>query len=95
MYKRQNVFGLSTQTTDYQQEAKARLHLPFDLLSDSQLQLKRLLRLPSFSVDGMELYRRITLIVQHSSVAKVFYPVFPPGDNASDVLSWLRQHQAG
>ena len=89
-----NVLGLSTQSTEYQQEAKARLHLPFDLLSDSQLQLKRLLRLPSFSVDGMELYRRITLIVQHSSVAKVFYPVFPPGDNASDVLSWLRKHQA-
>src|SRR5262249_44439343 len=28
------VFGLSTQTTDYQREAAERLHLPFPLLSD-------------------------------------------------------------
>ena len=35
-----NVYGISTQTTEYQLEAKRRLHLPFELLSDSQLQLK-------------------------------------------------------
>src|SRR5688572_2015563 len=29
------VFGLSTQTTAYQQEAVERLHLPFELLSDA------------------------------------------------------------
>jgi peroxiredoxin len=29
------VFGLSTQTTDYQREAAERLQLPFELLSDS------------------------------------------------------------
>jgi len=32
------VFGLSTQTTAYQQEAKARLHLPFELFSDEHQQ---------------------------------------------------------
>src|SRR5579863_5455313 len=42
------VFGLSTQTTDYQQEAVARLHLPFELLSDADLALTRALRLPTF-----------------------------------------------
>jgi peroxiredoxin len=42
------VFGLSTQTTDYQKEAVARLHLPFSLLSDSQLSFTRALRLPTF-----------------------------------------------
>src|SRR5690242_12823756 len=31
------VFGLSTQDTDYQREAVARLHLPFALLSDASL----------------------------------------------------------
>lgn len=88
-----NVFGLSTQSTEYQREAKDRLHLPFEMLSDSQLQLKRQLQLPSFTVDGMELYRRVTLIVNANRIVKVFYPVFPPGENATDVLSWLQHNQ--
>ena len=41
------VFGLSTQTTAYQQEAAERLHLPFDLLSDADLKLASALRLPT------------------------------------------------
>ncbi len=86
------VFGLSTQVTEHQREAKARLQLPFELLSDSELQLKEHLQLPSFSVDGMELYRRITLIVNANRIVKVFYPVFPPGENATEVLSWLQQN---
>lgn len=31
------VYGLSVQSTDYQREARDRLHLPFDLPSDSGL----------------------------------------------------------
>src|SRR4029434_4848485 len=42
------IFGLSTQTTDYQREAVERLHLPFPLLSDSGLVFTRALRLPTF-----------------------------------------------
>jgi peroxiredoxin len=84
------VFGLSTQTTTYQQEARDRLHLPFQLLSDAALELKRLLRLPTFFAGGMELYRRLTLIVNNAAIEKVFYPVFPPDRNAEEVLSWLR-----
>ena len=33
------VFGLSTQDTDYQNEAAVRLHLPFPILSDAELKL--------------------------------------------------------
>jgi len=86
------VFGLSVQATEYQLEAKQRLHLPFELLSDSSLQLKATLGLPTFEVADMELYKRITLIVQDSVIVKVFYPVFPPDRNADDVLSWLKSH---
>ena len=32
-----HLYGLSTQTTEYQAEAAARMHLPFALLSDAQL----------------------------------------------------------
>ena len=84
------VFGLSTQTTDYQREARDRLHLPFQLLSDTSLQLKSALRLPTFTAAGNELFRRLTLIMENGRIRKVFYPVFPPDRNADDVLAWLR-----
>jgi len=87
-----SVFGLSTQTTEYQREARDRLHLPFELLSDSGHRLKQLLRLPTFAVAGMELYKRMALIVENGLSRKVFYPVFPPDQNANDVLAWLRQN---
>ncbi len=87
------VYGLSTQTTEYQVEAKSRLHLPFELLSDSSLKLKSAISLPTFKVAGMELYKRLTLIVKDGQVEKVFYPVFPPDQNADDVLSWLRANE--
>src|SRR4051794_33077767 len=53
------VFGLSTQDTAYQQEAAARLHLPFPLLSDERLALATELSLPTFQVDGMTLIKRL------------------------------------
>ncbi len=86
------VFGLSVQSTEDQREARDRLHLPFQLLSDSALQLKRLLRLPTFTAGGREFYKRLTLIVENGRIVKVFYPVFPPDRNADDVLAWLRGH---
>jgi peroxiredoxin len=85
------VYGLSAQTTDYQLEAKQRLHLPFELLSDTALQLKAVLKLPTFSAAEMELYKRLTLIARDGHIEKVFYPVFPPERNADDVLVWLRE----
>lgn len=84
-----SVFGLSTQDSDYQREAQARLHLPFPLLSDDALRLKAALRLPTFVADGRELYRRLTLVTEDAHIVKVFYPVFPPDRNARDVLDWL------
>jgi len=86
------VFGLSSQTTDYQSELKNRLHLPFDLLSDATLQLRDALQLPVFQADGRLLYKRLTLIAEHNVISKVFYPVFPPNQNARHVLDWLKSH---
>ena len=39
-----HLFGLSTQTTDYQTEAAERMHLPFPLLSDANLAFTSALR---------------------------------------------------
>lgn len=84
------VFGLSTQGTDYQREAAERLHLPFAILSDADLALTRAATLPTFVVAGQTLLKRFAMIIVDGKIAKVFYPVFPPDRNASDVLEWLR-----
>ena len=87
-----DVVGLSTQETEYQQEAAERLHLPFPLVSDADLALTRALRLPTFEVDGMTLTKRLTMIVRDGVIEHIFYPVFPPDRNASDVIAWLQEH---
>lgn len=89
------VFGLSAQSSDYQREARDRLHLPFELLSDEGLALKRELSLPTFHAAGMEVYRRLTLVVEEGVVVKVFYPVFPPDRSAEAVVGWLAEQQRG
>lgn len=90
--RRARVFGLSTQATDYQREMAARLHLPFAVLSDADMRLTRALRLPTFSVDGMSLIRRLTLVIRDGAIEQVFYPVFPPDGHAAAVLAWLDAH---
>src|ERR671919_466332 len=88
------VFGLSAQDSAYQREAAERLHLPFLLLSDENLEFARALELPTFEAEGMTLVKRLTLVVEGGEILKVFYPVFPPGRNAEDVLSWLSERSA-
>ena len=89
-----SVFGLSTQTTEYQREAVDRLHLPFDLLSDSELRFATAMRLPTFRIEAMTLIKRLTLVIRDGCVEKVLYPVFPPDKNAAEVMDWLRRHPA-
>jgi peroxiredoxin len=83
------VFGLSVQTTDYQQEMAKRLHVPFEILSDDDLRLQKAARLPTFTFGGEKLLKRVTFVARRGRIIKVFYPVFPPDQNASDVLEWL------
>lgn len=84
------VFGLSTQSTDYQREMAERLHLPFEVLSDADFAFTNALRLPTFEVEGRRLIRRLTLIVRDGAIEHVFYPVFPPDESAAEVARWLR-----
>jgi peroxiredoxin len=83
------VFGLSSQSTEYQREAAERLELPFPMLSDAGFALGDALRLPTFEVEGTRLYRRLTLIIRDGMIDHVFYPVFPPNEHAGAVLAWL------
>ncbi len=86
------VYGLSTQPTDYQQEMAERLHLPFSVLSDSNLTFAHALELPLFEWDGKTLIKRLTLVLRKGRIEHVFYPVFPPDRNADSVISWLTTH---
>jgi peroxiredoxin len=86
------VYGLSTQTTEYQREVAERLHLPFEVLSDARFALTDALRLPTFEVDGMRLIKRLTLVVRDGRIEHVFYPVSPPNESAAQVIDWLQRH---
>ena len=88
------LYGLSTQVTAYQQEAATRLHLPFAILSDAKLSLTKALNLPTFSVAGMTLLKRMALVADNGKITKVFYPVFPPDKNAEEVIAWLTVRRA-
>src|SRR5215813_6368512 len=88
-----HVFGLSTQSNSYQTEMASRLHLPFPVLSDEKLELTRALELPTMEVAGLTLIKRLALIIDDARIAHVFYPVFPPDRNASDVLEWLKANK--
>ena len=90
-----DVFGLSTQTTDYQREMAERLHLPFPVLSDAEFKFCDALRLPTFEVAGMRLVKRLTLVVRDGAIETVFYPVFPSDQNAAQVLHWLKANPLG
>jgi peroxiredoxin len=87
-----HVFGLSTQSNEYQTEMASRLHLPFPVLSDEKLVLTRALNLPVMEVAGLTLIKRMALIIDNGRITHVFYPVFPPDRNAGDVLMWLKNH---
>ncbi|MDB4960575.1 MAG: BcpB protein [Myxococcales bacterium] len=83
------VHGVSTQSPSYQAEAAARLHLTFPLLSDESLMLTHALKLPVFTVADQILMKRLALVIVRGVIRKVFYPVFPPDQNASVVIEWL------
>ncbi len=84
-----HLFGLSTQDTDDQAEAVNRLHLPFPILSDQALLLTKALNFPTFDVNGKTLLKRFTMVLQDEVIEHVFYPVFPPDQDATNVIKWL------
>ena len=83
------LLGVSAQSPEDQAEFAAREGIPYPLLSDEGLELARALKLPTFEAGGLTLYRRITLVARAGTIERVFYPVFPPDQNAADVLGWL------
>ncbi|MCB0861912.1 MAG: peroxiredoxin [Solirubrobacterales bacterium] len=83
------VFGLSAQTAEAQAEFRQRESIPYELLSDPGLRLADAAGLPTFAISNLTLYRRLTMIIEAGRIKKVFYPVFPPDQDATNVLAFL------
>ncbi len=84
------VAGLSAQPLEDQLEFAERNRMPFPVIADPERRLGAELGLPTFEIAGLTLYKRITLVSEDARIVKVFYPVFPPNENAGDVVRWLR-----
>ena len=84
-----SVYGMSTQTTDYQREMVDRLRVPFDVLSDADVAMVEALRLPTFTFRDMILIKRLTMFLRDGVIEHVIYPVFPPDRSAEAAVRWL------
>jgi peroxiredoxin len=89
------VFGLSLQSSDHQQDAHARVEPPYEFLSDSERVFTDKLRLPTFEVEGVTFNKRLTLVLEDGEIDHVFYPVFPPDEHAEEVIRWLETSYEG
>jgi peroxiredoxin len=83
------VAGVSSQTLAQQIEFAYRNHMPFPVLADPEFKLRAALRLPTFEIAGHTLYKRLALVARDRRIVKVFYPVFPPNENAEEVVAWI------
>lgn len=94
-----SIHAISTQSTEYQHEFAQRNHIPFPVLSDSALALTRMMRLPAIDMPiesggPPTLIKRMAWYCEGERIVKVWYPVFPPNENAQRVLDWLRERQS-
>jgi peroxiredoxin len=83
------VFGLSTQRTDYQREMVERLRVPFEIVSDAAFEFQQALSLPTFTTGGVTYLKRLTLCLKDGRIERVYYPVGSPAAHAREVCAWL------
>ena len=80
------IFGLSGQSTAWQQEFASRRGISFALLSDESGAFRDALRLPVFETGGVLYLKRLTLMLEAGAISRVFFPVHPPDTHAAEVL---------
>lgn len=86
------VVGLSVQSTGYQKEMADRLHLPFPIISDENFAFQKALNIPTFSVAGITLLKRVTLIANDGVIEAVHFPIFPSDSDPAWVMEYLKTH---
>jgi len=45
---------------------------------------------PTFTVDAVCCYRRLTLVATRGRIGKVFFPVSSPARSAAQVIAWMK-----
>ena len=85
------LLGISAMEAADQAAFAERESLPYPLANDAALVLRDELRLPTFETAGLTLYKRLTFVAEDGRIEKVFYPVFPPDRNATDVEDYLKR----
>lgn len=84
-----SIYGLATQDTAYQLEVAERLHLPYPLLSDPNAELARTLGLEKFIYDGLELYKRSTLVVRDKVIVMAQLGITDAASHPRELLDTL------
>jgi peroxiredoxin len=59
------------------------------MLSDAARALTDALRLPTLTIGGLVLLARLSWLQRDGRIERVWYPVFPPDQHASEVLASL------
>jgi peroxiredoxin len=84
------IYGISLQTTEWQQEFVLRNKLRFPLLSDADRKLSSALGLESFRAGSNDFLVRRTIIVSNGIITHDFHLIPHPEQNAADVLKALQ-----
>jgi len=85
------VFGLSLQSTAWQEEFKQRMNLPFDLLSDAEQRMTRELGLKTFRAGDADYLRRVTFIARNGTIIERREVAGEPQNEPDQVLNTLEQ----
>lgn len=81
------IFGMSSQTINWHKELSERLKLPYPLLSDVNFLFADALKLPRFTIEGVNFLKRLTLVCSEGKLVHTVYPVHPPDRHAYDLLN--------
>ena len=69
-----------------------RLSIPYDILSDVNLNFQTSLQLPTFTIQNKTYIKRLTLIIEKSVIKKIFYPINTPKKHINEVIKWLKKN---
>lgn len=85
----ENLYGVSSQTSEYQLELATRLCLTYPLLSDPSCDVGHALGMDLIEIQNAWFYARTTLVIKDGVIVKVFENIEDPESNARDVAAWL------
>lgn len=83
-----SIIGISSISTNMLLDITRKIdHL---MLADPELLLAQALDLPTVLIGNTVAHCRLTLVVHHGRISKVFYPVTSPGRNAIHVIACMQ-----